>query len=133
MQTEMLHGAVKLRALLLDWLVPMTVDAQVRDGVVKLTGTVGSQRERQDATYLAGWVPGVFGIMDELACRHRPDADGEAIKEAVAAALARSAIADVADLAVDAPCSGTVVLSGAVHSRSGHDLAIRDSLVGARR
>ncbi|HEX9548572.1 MAG TPA: BON domain-containing protein [Acidimicrobiales bacterium] len=69
-------------------------------------------------------MPGVFGIMDELACRHRPGADGEAIKEAVAAALARSAIADVADLAVDAQCSGTVVLSGAVHSRSCHDLAI---------
>ena len=62
--------------------------------------------------------------MDELACRHRPGADGEAIKEADAAALARSAIADVADLAVDTPCSGTVVLSGAVHSRSCHDLAI---------
>jgi len=43
-----------LRALLLDRLVPMTVDAQVRDGVVTLTGTVGSQRQRQDATYLAG-------------------------------------------------------------------------------
>ena len=35
-----------LHALLLDRLVPMTVDAQVRDGVVTLTGTVGSQRER---------------------------------------------------------------------------------------
>src|SRR5258708_30342464 len=67
---------------------------------------------------------GPIGVMNEIACRHRPGADGEATKEAVAAALARGAIADVADLAVDAPCSGTVVLSGAVHSRSRHDLAI---------
>jgi len=46
-----------LRALLLDSLVPLSVDAQVSDGVVTPTGTVCSERERKDATYLAGYVP----------------------------------------------------------------------------
>jgi hypothetical protein len=39
------------RALLLDSLVPMTVDAQVCDGVVTLTGVVAGKCERQDAIY----------------------------------------------------------------------------------
>jgi hypothetical protein len=57
-----------LRTLVLDSLVPLTVDAQVSDGVVTLTGTVGTP----------GW--------------------------------------------------GTVALSGAVQSRSNHDLAIATAL-----
>src|SRR5262249_26291750 len=112
-----------LRALLLDSLVPLGVDAQVSAGVVTLTGTVGSERERKDAMYLAGCVPGVIGVMDELARRSWPHADHEATREAVAAALACTAIADVADLTVDVSGWGTVVLSGAVQSRSDHDLA----------
>jgi osmotically-inducible protein OsmY len=55
-----------LRLLLLDSLVPITVDAQVSDGVVTLTGTVGAECERQGAKYLAGLVPGAVGVIDEL-------------------------------------------------------------------
>ena len=57
-----------LRALLFDSLVPLTVDAQVRDGVVTLTGTIAAECEREDARYLAGLVPGVCGVIDELTC-----------------------------------------------------------------
>lgn len=113
--------------LVLDSLVPVTVGAQVSDGVVTLTGTVGSERQREGAKYLAGLVPGVFGVIDELACQplaSADDADDEVTREAAAAALECSALSDVAELTIDAPRPGTVILSGAVHSRSDHNLAI---------
>jgi osmotically-inducible protein OsmY len=112
-----------LRALVLESLVPLTVDARVADGIVTLAGTVGLEQERQDAKWVAGCVPGVLGVIDDLACLLQPGA-GEAAKEEVAAALARTKVADVAELTVDEPCPGTVVLSGAVGTRSDHDLAI---------
>jgi osmotically-inducible protein OsmY len=114
-----------LRALLLDSLVPLSVDAEVSDGVVTLTGTVGSECERTDATYLAGCVPGVVGVLDQLIPRPRSAGDDvEAIRDAVANALACTAIAEVAELTVCSAGWGTVVLSGAVRSRSDHDLAV---------
>jgi osmotically-inducible protein OsmY len=118
-----------LRALLLDSLVPLSVDAEVSDGVVTLTGAVGSERERKDAIYLAGCVPGVIGVLDELAYLPRPRADDdEATREAVMAALACTSIADIADLTVSTAGWGTVILSGAVQSRGDHDLAIATAL-----
>ena len=60
-----------LRALLVDSLVPMTVDAQVCDGVVTLTGAVTAENERADAMYIVGLVPGVLGIIDELSTGRR--------------------------------------------------------------
>jgi osmotically-inducible protein OsmY len=113
-----------LRALLLDSLVPLTVDARVREGTVTLSGLVGSEWERQDARYLACCVPGVLGIVDDLSVLPGSGTGEESVKEAVEAALARTAIADLADLTVDAPSAGTVVLSGAVTSRSDHDRAV---------
>ena len=116
-----------LRALRLDSLLPLTVDVQVSDGVVTLAGTVGSQRERTEAVYLAGCVPGVIGVLDDLACRPQPGS-ADAVSEAVAAALACTAVAEVAELTVDAAGWGTVVLSGAVQSRTDHGLAIATAL-----
>jgi osmotically-inducible protein OsmY len=55
-----------LRALTLDSLVPLSVGAQVKGGVVTLTGSVSSHRERDDAVYLAGCVPGVLGVIDNV-------------------------------------------------------------------
>jgi len=112
-----------LRALLLEGLVPLTVDARVADGIVTLTGMVGCEQERQDAKQAARWVPGVAGIIDDLACLPQPRT-GEAVKEEVAAELARTSVDHLAELTVDQPCPGTVVLSGAVRIRSDHDLAI---------
>ena len=66
-----------LRALTLDSLVPLSVDAQVRDGIVTLTGTVSWQHERKDAIYLAGCIPGVLGVIDNLVLIPAPrDGDG---------------------------------------------------------
>ena len=114
-----------MRALLLDSLVPLTVDAEVSDGVVTLTGTVGSDRERADATYLAGCVPGVIGVLDQMIPRPRPACDDdEATRDAVTSALAGTSIAEVAELTVSSAGWGTVVLSGSGQSPSDHDLAI---------
>jgi hypothetical protein len=54
------------RALVLDAFVPLSVGAEVEDGVVTLTGTVSRPRERDDAVLLASCVPGVLGITDNL-------------------------------------------------------------------
>ena len=112
-----------LRALLLEGLVPLTVDAQAADGIVTLAGTVCSEQERADAKHAVGCAPGVLGIIDELVTLPQPGT-GKAASEEVAAALARTTVADVAELTVDEPCPGTVVLSGAVGTRQDHDLAI---------
>jgi hypothetical protein len=66
-----------LRALIQDSLVPLSVDAQVQDGIVTLTGTVRWHRERDDAVYLAGCIPGVLGVIDNLVLIPAPrDGDG---------------------------------------------------------
>jgi hypothetical protein len=66
-----------MRALTLDSLVPLSVGAQVRNGVVNLTGTVSWHHERKGAIYLAGSVPGVLGVIDDLVQIPAPrDGDG---------------------------------------------------------
>jgi osmotically-inducible protein OsmY len=112
-----------LAALRHEALVPLTVDIRVADGIVTLTGTIGGEQERQDAKQVAGWVPGVLGIIDNLVRLPRLGT-GEAAEEEVAAALSRTTITDVAELTVDQPCPGTVVLTGSVRTRRHHDLAI---------
>jgi hypothetical protein len=60
------------RMLALECLVPTTVCVHVCDGIVTLTGTVGADRERECAKYMAGLVPGVFGVSDEIDCAATP-------------------------------------------------------------
>ena len=67
-----LRGDV-LQALMLDRLVPMTVDAKVRDGFVTLTGTVQWQYQRDEAEFLTASVPGVPGIQNDIALRSTPE------------------------------------------------------------
>jgi osmotically-inducible protein OsmY len=71
--------------------------------------------------------------MDELACRALPgaehadadaEADDDAVRDAVVAALRRTDRADLADLNVESPCNGTVIVFGAVSSGGDRDLAI---------
>jgi len=119
-----------LRALLCDSLVPVTVDVQVCEGVVTLTGTVAVARERDDAKYLAGVVPGVFGVIDDLTCWPQLGADDEhtteddVTRQSVAAAFRRTGSPEITELTIEEPRPRTVVLSGAVHSRTDHELAI---------
>ena len=80
LQVQMLNGSKRddtdlrgdvLQALMLDSLVPKTVDAKVRGGFVTLTGTAEWQYQRDEAEFLTASVPGVLGIEE----RHHADLD----------------------------------------------------------
>jgi osmotically-inducible protein OsmY len=116
-----LRGDV-LQALMLDSLVPMTVDAKVRDGVVTLTGTAQWQYQRDEAEFLTASVPGVSGIDNDITLTSTPD--GRDIKNDISDAFRRSARLDADELSADTPSYGTVILAGAVSSWAEHDEAV---------
>ena len=116
-----LRGDV-LQALMLDSLVPMTVDAKVRDGVVTLTGTASWQYQRDEAEFLTASVPGVAGIQNEITLTSTPD--GRDITADISDAFRRSAKLDADELSVDTTSYGTVILAGAVSSWAEHDEAV---------
>lgn len=60
-----LRGDV-LQAMLLDSLIPTTVDAKIQDGYVTLSGAVDWQYQRDEATFVAGNVLGVTGVDNEI-------------------------------------------------------------------
>jgi len=120
---EDLRGDV-LEALMLDTSVPMTVDAQARDGVVTLTGTTQWHYQRQAAEYRASNVPGVTGIDNAIALTQPPDA--RAASEAITAAFRRNAAlaAAAAALSVETSAGGLVILAGTVTCWAAHDQAV---------
>ena len=113
-----------LRALMLDSLVPMTVDAHVQDGIVTLTGTVRWHGERDDAVFLAASVPGVLGILDEITLIPAQGPDRGAVEDDVMAALDRSAVPDDSAVRVSSGDDGAVMLSGVVSSWADRDQAV---------
>ncbi len=116
-----LRGQV-LQALLLDSLVPATVDAKARDGYVTLTGTAQWQYQRDEAEVLTASVPGVSGIDNGITLAPAPD--GRDISNGISDAFRRSARLDADELSVDTTSGGTVILAGAVSSWSEHDEAV---------
>ena len=116
-----LRGDV-LRALMLDSLVPNTVDAKARDGYVTLTGTAQWKYQRDEAEFLTASVPGVFGI--ENAVTLTLTSDGRDVTNDISEAFRRSAKLDADELSVDNASSGTVILAGAVSSWAEHDEAV---------
>lgn len=131
LQVRMLEGSKRddadlrgdvLQALMLDSLVPMTVDAKVRDGFVTLTGTADWQYQRDEAEFLTASVPGVFGVENDITLTLAPD--GRDIKNGISNAFRRSARLDADELSVDTTSYGTVILAGAVSSWAEHDEAV---------
>jgi len=116
-----LRGHV-LQALMLDSLVPLTVDATARDGYVTLTGTAQWQYQRDEAELLTASVPGVFGIENGITLTSAPD--GRDIRNGISDAFRRSARLDADELSVDTTSYRTVILAGAVSSWSEHDEAV---------
>jgi osmotically-inducible protein OsmY len=116
-----LRGAV-LQALILDGLVPDTVDAKADDGNVLLTGTVKHQFERDEAVYVAGNVKGVLWVKNdiELALETPKPAD---VQDAIKRAFKRDAKLDAKSVSVEST-NGTVRLSGIVQSWAEHDAAL---------
>jgi osmotically-inducible protein OsmY len=116
-----LRGDV-LQALMLDAVVPSTVDATVKDGFVDLTGTASWQYEREEAEFVAGNVPGVLGVRTTVVLTspapYAPD-----VKHSIKKALERDAKLDADRIAVET-INGIAVLSGTVRSWSEHDAAV---------
>jgi osmotically-inducible protein OsmY len=111
-----------LHALTLDTLVPATVDAQVADGFVTLTGTANWQFQREEAEFVASNVPGVVSITDEV----RLVAAGPSahdVQHSIKKAMERNAKLDAESVSVESE-NGTVTLRGTVSSWADHDQAV---------
>ena len=116
-----LRGDV-LRAFTLNSVVPPTVDAHVKDGLVTLTGSAGWQFERDEAVTVATSVPGVTGVQDDVVLNGpRPDASD--IGHAIHKAFRRNAKLDADSIRVETT-GGTVSLTVSVRSWSEHDAAV---------
>jgi osmotically-inducible protein OsmY len=116
-----LRGEV-LQAMMLDSLIPGTVDARVDDGWVTLTGAAEWQYQRDEAEFIAGNVRGVIGVDDEIDLENPQPSAGD-VKDSIKKALKRNAKLDADDLSVDTH-NGTVAVTGSVSSWSEHDAAI---------
>ena len=94
---EDLRGDV-LEALMLDSSVPMTVNAQARDGLVILTGTAQWHYQREAAEIRTANVPGVAGIDNAITLTQTSDA--RAARDAISAAFRRDAALEADGLSV---------------------------------
>ena len=116
-----LRGDV-LQALMLDSIVPKTVDAKVDEGFVTLTGTANWQYERDEAEFVASNIVGALDVIDEIGLEF-PTPNGSDVKESIKKAYKRNAALDVDDLRISTD-NGTVTVKGTVSSWSEHDEAI---------
>ena len=116
-----LRGDV-LQALMLDSLVPKTVDAKVQDGFVTLSGTADWQYQRDEAEFVASNIVGTVDVFDEIELNH-PTPDAGDLQESIRKAFKRNASLDADDLHVSTDNS-TVTLTGNVSSWAQHDEAI---------
>jgi osmotically-inducible protein OsmY len=116
-----LRGDV-LQALMLDSLVPATVDAAVKDGFVTLTGSATWQYERDEAEFIVGNILGVTGVENDIYLVMSTPSAGD-VQHAIKKAFTRDAKLDADDLMV-ASSDGTVTLTGTVHSWSERDAAV---------
>jgi osmotically-inducible protein OsmY len=116
-----LRGDV-LQALMLDTLVPKTIDASVYEGFVTLNGTAEWQYQRDEAEFVAGNIEGVVDVVDEVELTG-PTPRAHDVKESIGKAFKRNAKLDADELKVESE-NGTVTLKGTVASWSEHDEAV---------
>lgn len=115
-----LRGRV-LQALMVNSLVPATIDATVKDGIVTLTGTVTWQYQREEAESCASNVLGVISVIDDIALKVLPKAGD--VKDSIKRALERDASIDANALSLGIHDS-TVKIDGIVRSWPEHDAVI---------
>jgi osmotically-inducible protein OsmY len=116
-----LRGDV-LRALMLDSLVPPTIDAKVNDGWVILTGSAEWQFQRDEAEFIAANVLGVAGMINQIELMAPMPSAGD-VKQSIKRAIERNAKLDAEAVSVESS-NGTVTISGTVSSWSEHDDAV---------
>jgi osmotically-inducible protein OsmY len=116
-----LRGDV-LQALMLDSLVPISVDATVKNGLVTLNGAVDWQYQRDEAEFVAGNIVGISDVYNEIQLV-RPTPEADDVQHAIKNAFTRDAKLDGDSLVVSTR-DGTVSLTGTVHSWSERDAAV---------
>jgi osmotically-inducible protein OsmY len=116
-----LRGSV-LQALMLDSLVPATIDCKVEAGWVTLTGTAEWQFQRDEAEFIAANVLGVVAVNNEVELVG-PVPSGGDVKHSIKKAMERNAKLDADGVSVESS-NGTVTLRGTVSSFADHDEAV---------
>jgi osmotically-inducible protein OsmY len=116
-----LRGDV-LQALMLDSIVPKTVDASVEDGYIRLSGTAEWKYQRDEAEFVAGNVRGVVGVWDDVELTGPPPVAG-VVDHSIEQAFKRNAKLDAKELKVETD-DRTVTLSGTVRSWAEKDDAV---------
>ena len=116
-----LRGAV-LQAMALDGLIPKSVDAKADSGLVTLTGTAAWQYQREEAEFVAGNVPGVVDVDNQITLTSPQPKAGD-VKQSIERAFQRNANLDAEGLSVKT-YGNTVLLSGAVSSWDERDAAV---------
>jgi osmotically-inducible protein OsmY len=116
-----LRGDV-LQALMLNGVVPSTIDAKVDAGNVKLTGKANWQFQRDEAESVAGSILGIVGVADEIELvAPGPSAGG--VEHSIKKAMERNAKLDAESVTVESK-NGMVTLRGTVSSFADHDEAV---------
>ena len=116
-----LRGAV-LQAMMLDSLVPSTIDAKVDNGIVTLTGKANWRYQRDEAESVAGNLLGVMGVEDEIELI-APGPTADDVEHSIKKAMERNAKLDAESVSVESS-NGTITLRGTVSSWADHDEAI---------
>jgi osmotically-inducible protein OsmY len=116
-----LRGAV-LQALVLDSLVPPTVDAKVDNGNVTLTGQANWQYQRDEAESVAGNVLGVVTVGNQIDLVPEGPSVHD-VEHAIKKAMERNAKLDAENVSVESS-NGTITLRGNVTSWADHDEAV---------
>jgi osmotically-inducible protein OsmY len=116
-----LRGDV-LRALMLDSLVPSTVDAKVKDGFVTLTGSADWQYQREEAAFVAGNILSVVGVENDIYLESPTPYAGD-VEHSIKKALERAAKLDADNIQVETS-NGKATLTGNVASWAEHDAAV---------
>jgi osmotically-inducible protein OsmY len=116
-----LRGDV-LQALMLDSLVPSTVDATVNDGFVTLSGSVDWQYQREEAAFIAGNILGVIGVENDIYVESPTPFAGD-VKHSIKKALERDAKLDADNIQVETS-NGKATLTGSVGSWAERDAAV---------
>jgi osmotically-inducible protein OsmY len=116
-----LRGAV-LQALMLDSLVPPTVDADVDDGMVTLKGQANWHFQRDEAETVATNVAGVVSVDNAIELVPPAPSAGD-LEHSIKKAMERNAKLDADSVSVESS-NGTVTLRGTVSSWADHDEAV---------
>jgi len=111
-----------LHALTLNSLVPATIDANVADGFVTLSGTAAWQFQREEAVSVASNVRGVISVTEEIRLV-APGPSAHDVQHSIKKAMERNAKLDANSVSVETE-NGTVTLRGTVSSWADHDEAV---------